>query len=32
MAQEIGWDEERKTIEVNSYKKLLIHFKTVASN
>jgi glycerol-3-phosphate dehydrogenase len=32
MAQELSWSEERKTIEGNTYEKLLVDFKTVASN
>jgi glycerol-3-phosphate dehydrogenase len=32
MAQELGWDEERKAIEGDTYEMLLNNFKTVASN
>ncbi|MCP9754221.1 FAD-dependent oxidoreductase [Lacihabitans sp. CCS-44] len=32
MAEELGWDEERKDKEMNAYKALLMHFKSVALN
>lgn len=32
MAEKIGWDEQAKTMEIQTYKALLNHFKSVASN